>query len=310
MFLDYNMETNPDNNMMRSKTVTPMQAWILAARPRTLPAAVGPVLVGCAVAAAGGAFAWLPAVAALLGALLLQVGSNFSNDYFDFIKGADTHERQGPVRATAAGLISPATMRWGTVAVFSLAALIGIYLISIGGMPILIVGVSAILAAVLYTGGPLPYGYYGLGEVFVFLFFGFAAVVGSYYVQALTVSPQAWWSAIPVGTLVTAILVVNNLRDRETDIRANKRTLAVLLGKRGAQIEFVLLLAVAFSVTVVLAALWSLWLLLPLLSAPLAIPLLRSIWREQGTALNKTLTGVSRLSLLYSLLLSLGWLLT
>lgn len=294
---------------MQSETITPLQAWILAARPKTLPAAVGPVLVGCAVAAADGAFAWLPAIAALLGALLLQVGSNFSNDYFDFIKGADTHDRQGPTRATAAGLISPANMRWGMVAVFGLAALIGVYLIWIGGIPILIVGVTAILAAILYTGGPLPYGYYGLGEVFVFLFFGFAAVVGSYYVQALTISSQAYWSAIPLGALVTAILVVNNLRDRETDLRANKRTLAVLLGKRGAQMEFVLLLAVAFGVTTIMAALWSWWLLLPLLSLPLTIPLLRSIWREQGTALNKTLAGVSRLSLSYSLLLSLAWLL-
>jgi 1,4-dihydroxy-2-naphthoate octaprenyltransferase len=289
--------------------VSKRQAWILAARPKTLPAAVGPVLVGVALAWALGHFALLPALAALLGALLLQIGSNFANDYFDFKKGADTHERLGPTRATAAGLLSANEMRMGMVVVFALAALVGLYLVWVGGVPILVVGVSAILAAILYTGGPLPYGYYGLGELFVFIFFGLAAVVGTYYVQALSVAPQAWTSAVPVGALVTAILVVNNLRDRVTDARAKKRTLAVLLGKRGAQIEYLALLAVAGISSVMMALLWSWWLLLPLLSAWFALPLVRSVLNEEGRALNKTLAGTSRLSLIYSLLLALGWLL-
>lgn len=290
--------------------ISKRQAWILASRPKTLPAAVGPVLVGVALAWAMGHFALLPALAALLGALLLQIGSNFANDYFDFKKGADTHERLGPTRATAAGLLSAGEMRLGMVVVFALAALVGLYLVWVGGIPILVVGVSAILAAILYTGGPLPYGYYGLGEIFVFLFFGLAAVVGTYYVQALSVVAQAWVSAVPVGALITAILVVNNLRDRETDARAHKRTLAVLLGKRGAQVEYIILVALAGGCAVLMAWLWSWWLLLPLLSLGLAVPLVRSVLNEEGRALNKTLAGTSRLSLVYSLLLALGWVLS
>jgi 1,4-dihydroxy-2-naphthoate octaprenyltransferase len=190
--------------------------------------------------------------------------------------------------------------------VFGLAALVGLYLVSVGGWPILALGLAAILAAVLYTGGPLPYGYYGLGEIFVFLFFGLAAVVGTYYVEANTTSAAAWLAAIPVGALVTAILVVNNLRDRESDEKAGKRTLAVLLGPNGAQAEYVLLLVLAYGAAVGLAAVRSPWLLLPLLTLPMAAPLVRSVRREQGRALNKTLAGTARLSLVYSLLLALG----
>lgn len=300
------------NNSHAASNTQPsiMQAWVLAARPKTLPAAVGPVLVGTSIAVALGVFAPLPALAALAGALLLQIGSNFANDYFDFKKGADTAERQGPTRATAAGLISPERMKWGMVAVFGLAALVGVYLIWVAGPPILVLGVASILAAILYTGGPLPYGYYGLGEVFVFLFFGVAAVAGTFYVQALTVASQAWWSALSVGALVTAILVVNNLRDRETDARANKRTLAVMLGRRGAVIEYLCFLGFAALCTVGMAWRYSWWLLLPLLSIIPAIPLIRSVFRDEGRALNQTLAGTSRLGLIYAVLLSLGWLLS
>jgi len=289
---------------------TATQAWVLAARPKTLPAAIGPVLVGTAIAISLGLFALLPALAALVGALLLQIGSNFANDYFDFKKGADTAERMGPTRATAAGLISPQQMKIGMIAVFALAALVGLYLVWVGGVPILVLGIAAILAAILYTGGPLPYGYYGLGELFVFLFFGAAAVAGTFYVQALSVASQAWWSALAVGSLVTAILVVNNLRDRETDARANKRTLAVMLGRRGAEIEYLFFLGFAALCTVGMAWRYSWWLLLPLLTVIPAIPLIRSVLTEEGRALNKTLAGTSRLGLIYSLLLSVGWLLS
>jgi 1,4-dihydroxy-2-naphthoate octaprenyltransferase len=284
---------------------TQSQAWLLAARPKTLPAAVGPVLVGAALAWADGHFTLLPMLAALAAALLLQIGSNFANDYFDFFKGADTHERMGPTRVTAAGLLTPAAVRWGMVVVFGLAALIGLYLISVAGWPILALGAAAIIAALLYSGGPLPYGYYGLGELFVFLFFGLAAVVGTYYVQALTLTNQVWLAAVPVGALITGVLVVNNYRDRATDAQANKRTLAVLLGERGARTEYIALLALAYIATALLA-LDSLWLLLPFASLPLAWRLVQDIRTKTGRALNQTLAGTARLSLIYSILLSIG----
>jgi len=295
--------------MLTTHPPTRAQIWLLAARPKTLPAAVGPVLVGTALAFADGHFAFWPMLAALAGALLLQIGSNFANDYFDFFKGADTHERMGPTRVTAGGLLSPAEVRGGMVVVFSLAGLVGLYLITVGGWPILALGASAIVAALLYSGGPLPYGYYGLGEFFVFLFFGVAAVAGTYYVQALTVTPQVWLASVPVGALITGVLVVNNVRDRTTDAQANKRTLAVLLGEQGARIEYVALLVLAYAAAIVLA-LDSLWLLLPFASLPLAWRQVRDIRTQRGRALNQTLAGTARLSLIFSILLSLGFILT
>ncbi len=294
--------------MTTTHPLTRAQIWLLAARPKTLPAAVGPVLVGTAAAFADGHFALWPMLAALAGALLLQIGSNFANDYFDFFKGADTHERMGPTRVTAGGLLSPAEVRWGMVVVFGLAALVGLYLITVGGWPMLALGASAIVAALLYSGGPLPYGYYGLGEFFVFLFFGVAAVAGTYYVQALTVTAQVWLASVPVGALITGVLVVNNVRDRATDAQANKRTLAVLLGDQGARVEYVALLVVAYAAAIVLA-LDSLWLLLPFASLPLALRLLRDVRTQRGRALNQTLAGAARLSLIFSILLSLGFVL-
>ena len=294
--------------MTTTHPLTRAQIWLLAARPKTLPAAVGPVLVGTAAAFADGHFALWPMLAALAGALLLQIGSNFANDYFDFFKGADTHERMGPTRVTAGGLLSPAEVRWGMVVVFGLAALVGLYLITVGGWPMLALGASAIVAALLYSGGPLPYGYYGLGEFFVFLFFGVAAVAGTYYVQALTVTAQVWLASVPVGALITGVLVVNNVRDRATDAQANKRTLAVLLGDQGARVEYVALLVVAYAAAIVLA-LDSLWLLLPFASLPLTLRLLRDVRTQRGRALNQTLAGTARLSLIFSILLSLGFVL-
>ncbi len=292
--------------MKSSERPTPQQAWVLAARPKTLPAAVGPVLVGAALAWADGFFQALPALAALLCAMLLQIGSNLANDYFDHFKGADTAERMGPTRVTSAGLLPPQSVRNGMIVVFALAALVGLYLVVVGGWPLLVVGLAAIAAAVLYTGGPLPYGYYGLGELFVFLFFGLAAVVGSYFAMAQSTTGFVWLAAVPVGALVTAVLVVNNLRDRAGDARVGKRTLAVLLGARGAQAEYMLLLAVAYAAALWMAWLRGPWLLLPLLSLPLALPLVRSMRSETGRALNRTLAGTARLSLVYSLLLALG----
>lgn len=286
-----------------------IQAWVLAARPKTLPAAVGPVLVGAALAGADRSFAWLPALAALAGALLLQIGSNLANDYYDFFKGADTHDRLGPTRVTAAGLLSPAEVRAGMVVVFGLAALVGVYLIAVGGWPIVVIGVAAIAAAIAYTGGPLPYGYYGLGELFCFLFFGLAAVVGTYYVQAHRVTPAALLAATAVGALITAILVVNNYRDIDTDRRAGKRTLAVMLGRSGTRVEYALLLAAAYvaSLCLWLAAGQHLLVLLSWLTAPIAVKLWRTLSAAtDGPTLNATLAGTARLSLLFSALLALG----
>lgn len=296
--------------MVASQQVTNQRAWLLAARPKTLPAAVGPVLVGAALAFAHGQFAWGPALACLACALLLQIGSNFANDYFDFFRGADTSERLGPTRVTSAGLLSPGQVRAGMAVVFGAAALIGLYLVWVGGWPIALTGIAAIVAALLYSGGPLPYGYYGLGELFVFLFFGFAAVVGTYYVQALAAPPSAWLAAIPVGALITAILVVNNLRDIPTDAAAGKKTLAVLLGDAGARREWIVLVVGAYLATFVLAWLDSPWVLVTLASLPLAWRLSREVQTLRGRALNHTLAGTARLSLIFSVLLGAGLMLT
>lgn len=284
--------------------------WFMAIRPATLPAAVGPVLVGLGVAVGIGVFMPLPALASLAVALLLQVASNLANDLFDFRSGADTEERLGPPRAAAMGLLSQRELVAGMVAVVSLAALVGLYLVSVGGLPILVLGIAAVFSALAYTGGPWPYGYHGLGEVFVFVFFGLVAVAGTTYLQTGHLEPLAVVAGVAVGSLITAILVVNNLRDIDTDRRAGKNTLAVKLGVRGTRLEYDLLLAVAFAVPIALVVLGAttLAVLLALLSAPLALPLRRSV-RLIGDPrrLNAVLRGTARLSLLFSILLAIGF---
>ncbi len=285
-----------------------LRIWILAARPKTLPAALSPVLVGTALAWADGLFSPAPAMAATVGALLLQILSNFANDYFDFAKGADTSERLGPTRALAAGLLSAKEIRVGTAVTAALAVLVGAYLALVGGWPILAIGVASLLAAVLYTGGPFPYGYHGLGDLFVFVFFGLAAVCGTYFVQASTISAPVFLASVPVGLLITAILVVNNLRDIETDARAGKRTLAVLIGPRYTRLQFIVLLALAYLSTPVL---WLIYghgptVLLPFISLPLAIRRAASMYTSKGRELNPVLAATAQLSLQFSLLLSIG----
>src|SRR5512138_3336947 len=201
------------------------RAWLMAARPPTLPAAVVPVLVGTAAVARLG-FLPLAFVAALLATVLIQIGTNFANDYFDFHKGADTAERLGPVRVTQSGLIAPETVRMAMVLVFGLAALVGLYLVLAAGWPILVIGLLSIAAGVLYTGGPFPLAYNGLGDVFVFIFFGLVAVCGTVFVQAREIPALAVWTAVPMGLLTDAILSMNNLRDLETDRASGKKTLA------------------------------------------------------------------------------------
>ena len=286
-----------------------LQAWVMAVRPATLPAAVGPVLVGLAVALSLGVFEPLPALAALAVALLLQIASNVANDLSDFRSGVDTDERLGPPRAAALGYLTEREMLAGLAVIVGLAGLVGLYLVWIGGPVILVLGIAAIISAFAYTGGPWPYGYHGLGEVFVFLFFGLVAVAGTTYLQTLTWEPLAFVAAIPVGALITAVLVVNNPRDIHTDAAARKRTLAVIVGERGAVTEYDLLLVVAFSVPVGLAIAGeaSLAVLLPLATAPLALALARVVHAGgDPRRLNPVLKQTARLSLLFSLLFAVG----
>jgi 1,4-dihydroxy-2-naphthoate octaprenyltransferase len=283
--------------------------WWMAARPRTLPAAVAPVLVGTALAATGDRFDVLRFLAALLGALFIQVGTNLSNDYSDARRGADTDDRLGPVRVTAGGLVPPRQVLLATYVAFGLAVLAGAYLIATAGWELLLVGAASILAGVLYTGGPRPYGYEGLGEVFVFLFFGVVAVTGSYFAQVEEVSAEALMLAVPVGLLASAILVVNNVRDLDTDRRAGKRTLAVRLGRERTRRLYAGMLALAF-VTALLPWLFGdldAWVALTLLAIPLAVPLVRTVsMRTDGPALNGALAGTGMLQLVFCVLLSAG----
>ncbi len=285
------------------------RAWLVAIRPATLPAAVGPVLVGLAVAIDLGAFAALPAIASLAVALLLQVASNVGNDLSDHRAGVDTEARLGPPRAAAGGLLSEREMILGLGLILGLAGLVGLYLVSVGGPVILVLGIAAIVSAVAYSGGPWPYGYHGLGEVFVFIFFGLVAVAGTTYLQTLTWEPLAFVAAIPVGALITAILVVNNLRDIGTDAASGKRTLAVVLGERGATVEYDLFLGVAYAVPVGLAISGevSVTALLPLASLPLTVALFRVVHAGgDPRRLNPVLRETARLSLVFCVLFAVG----
>jgi 1,4-dihydroxy-2-naphthoate octaprenyltransferase len=288
--------------------VAAIKSWVLASRPRTLPAATVPVLVGTAAAFAAHRWSPFPALAALAGALLIQIGANFANDVFDFKKGADTHERLGPTRATQAGLITPREMYFGMAVVFGLAVLVGFYLLFVGGWPIVAIGVTSILSAMAYTGGPYPLGYHGLGDLFVFIFFGLVAVCGTYYVQALTLAPVAWLAALPVGFLAVAILVVNNLRDIATDTKAGKRTLAVRFGRRGAEIQYASMLVASYAVPIAMVAFKfsGPWVLISLLTIPVGLGLFRRVRKENGRALNPVLGETARLELLFGVLFAVG----
>jgi len=287
---------------------SPLRVWWMAARPRTLPAAVAPVIAASALAFYDGAFRWDAALAALLGALFLQIGANFANDVYDFQKGADTSQRVGPTRVTQAGLLTPAQVKMGMAVVFGLAALCGVYLTLISGWLVILIGVLSIISAILYTAGPYPLGYNGLGEVFVYLFFGLAAVAGTYYVHTRTVTLTAVALSVPIGALVVNILVVNNLRDIPTDTLSGKRTLAVRFGADWTRKEYLSLLVLAYlaPLLMTLSGLVSPWILLCWLSIPRAVPLMREIATRSGRALNHTLAGTGQLELLYCLLMAVG----
>ena len=298
---------------MSDKPTSRVSIWLCAARPRTLWAAVSPVLVGTALAIADGGFHRPSALLALVGAMLMQIGTNFSNDYADFKKGADTTLRTGPLRATQAGLVSPRAMKWASLVVFGLAFGVALVLVLRAGWPLAVLGAVSVLAGLGYTAGPRPYGYMGLGELFVLFFFGPVAVAATYYVQMLFLAPYVVVAGLAPGFLAVAVLVVNNLRDREGDALAGKRTLAVRFGPRFARFEYAACLALTSCVTV-LMVLWQTGHTLALVSlaiCPMAYPALKRIYSgAEGVALNPVLGFTAKLLLYHSILFSLGWMLS
>ena len=296
---------------MRTRAEHPSAAriWLMAARPRTLPAAVAPVLVGTALAATDGTFKPLTFVAALLGALLIQIGTNLANDYSDARRGADAEDRLGPVRVTAGGLVPPRQVLIATYATFGLAVLCGLYLVFVAGIELLFVGIASIAAGVLYTGGPRPYGYEGLGEAFVFAFFGLVAVSGSAFAQLEAWPWEAFVLAVPVGLLAAAILVVNNVRDMDSDRRVGKRTLAVRLGRERTRALYALMVYGAYLVAPLPWLLGELspWLALPFATLPLAARLVTTVRSHaDGPTLNDALAQTGMLQLAFCVLLSVG----
>ena len=283
-------------------------AWMLAISPRTLPAAAAGVVMGAALSWQGGYFRLDAVLVCLFTALLLQIGSNLANDVFDFERGTDTAERLGPTRVTQAGILTPRQVKIGMAVVFSLAGLSGLYLAWLGGWVIIILGIAAIISAIAYTGGPFPIGYHGLGDIFVFIFFGLASVAGTYYIQAGFVSPVVWWMTIPPGLIITAILVVNNLRDLENDRKAGKHTMAVRLGEKGTKIQYVICIVVAylFLFPVAFAGLIPWTAFTAWLSLPLAIQGTKVVLTQNGRPLNAALAKTGQTALVFSLLFWLG----
>jgi 1,4-dihydroxy-2-naphthoate polyprenyltransferase len=299
--------------MISLTTPSGLRIWVTAARLRTLPAAIAPVLVGTALAGYEHIFHPLRFLAALVGAIFIQVGTNLSNDYSDARRGADTEDRLGPVRVTAGGLVPPKQVLIATYLSFAVAVLAGVYLIAVAGWALLLVGAASILAGVLYTGGPRPYGYEGLGEVFVFLFFGIVAVAGSFFVQVKHLNWEAFALAVPVGLLAAGILVVNNVRDIDTDRRAGKRTLAVRLGRARTRTLFASIVYAAFLLTPITWLFGPLkpWVLLPWLTLTLAAQVVRVVRNQtDGSSLNEALARTGLLQLIFCVLLSAGLLLS
>jgi 1,4-dihydroxy-2-naphthoate octaprenyltransferase len=288
-----------------------LNIWVQAARPKTLWASVAPVVIGSAMAFESGGLHIMSALSALLGAVLIQIGTNFANDYFDFHKGADSTDRLGPTRVVQAGLVPPPTMKAAFIAVFVLAVVPGAYLIWRAGWPLFVIGVLSILFGILYTAGPYPLGYVGLGELFVIIFFGPVAVGGTYYVQTLQISLPVIISGLAPGLFSVAILTVNNLRDVQSDLRAGKKTLAVRFGVTFSKIEYLLSIAIACLIPLILLLhndkhLYSLLTSVVLLAA---IPSIKTVFTAEGIVLNHVLESTGKMLLLYSLIFSIGWIL-
>jgi 1,4-dihydroxy-2-naphthoate octaprenyltransferase len=292
--------------------VSRIKIWITASRPKTLWAAFSPVIIGTAMAYGEGKVHWLSAFLAAVGAVLIQIGTNFSNDYYDYFRGVDKKERLGPLRVTQAGLVKPETMKRATILIFSLAFISGLYLIYRGGWPVLIIGLLSILFGILYTAGPYPLGYNGLGDIFVLIFFGLVAVGGTYYVQALEINKLVLLAGLSPGLFSTAILTVNNLRDIYTDKKAGKKTLAVRFGEDFARLEYLFSVLIACLIPLILFFITGshLYALAASLVFLAAIPPIRTIYEQKpGKIFNQVLATTGRLLFLYSLLFSIGWIL-
>ncbi|MFA4922997.1 MAG: 1,4-dihydroxy-2-naphthoate polyprenyltransferase [Ignavibacteriaceae bacterium] len=296
---------------MNEKKYSTFEIWFLASRPKTLFAAFVPVIVGASLALAEEKLNLTASVVALFCSILFQVGANFTNDLYDFLKGADTKKRIGPLRVLNAGLVSPRQMELAILFNFGLAFMLGLYLVYLGGYFILLIGLLSIIASLAYTAGPYPLAYHGLGEIFVFLFFGFAGTVGTFFVNTKEMSIIAFIAAIPVGALITNILVVNNYRDIEQDKAAGKNTLAVKFGKSFSRYEYLMLLSSSFLVPLLIFMNYNFrfWIFLPYITLPLAYKLILSVFQQNGTQLNSTLELTAKFSALYGFLFSLGFIL-
>ncbi len=295
----------------QTNTISKFDAWILASRPKTLLAAIVPVIVGTSIAVHDGKFDAAAAMIALLCSIFIQIGTNFTNDLFDFLRGTDKKDRLGPQRAVVSGLLSINEMKIGTAFTFGLSFILGLYLVYHGGWIVLLIGVLSIAAGIAYTAGPLPLAYNGLGDVAAFLFFGLIGTVGTYFVQAHEFTWMSFWASIPVGSLITNILVVNNYRDREEDRSNGKNTLAVILGEKFSRIQYLLFMAISYLILFIVYFTFKndLFVFLPLLSLPLSVKLIRMIYTLRGRELNKTLELTAKLSAIYGFLFAAGILL-
>jgi len=288
--------------------ITKVQSWVLAARPKTLLAAFMPVIIGSSIAIHDNKFNLLASVLALISAVLIQAGTNFVNDLYDFLHGTDKRERLGPPRALASGLLSVREMKFGIITIFTAAFLFGLYLVHLGGLPILLIGILSIIAGILYTAGPFPFAYNALGDIFVFLFFGFIGTAGTYYVHTQQLTYLVFWASIPVGALITNILVVNNYRDRNEDRINGKNTLAVKFGDKFTRLQYFFFMILSYLIPVIVYFTFknSLLMFLPMLSIPLSVKLIKMIYTLEGKELNKTLELTAKLSLIYGILFSIG----
>jgi len=295
---------------MKSKKESPgkLQSWILASSPKTLLASVVPVVTGTALAVSEKQFVLLYSLIALVCSVLIQVGTNYVNDLYDFLKGADNAKRKGPERVLASGWIKVTEMKIASILVFLASFIFGLYLVYVSGTVVLIIGVLSIIAGIAYTAGPFPLAYKGLGDIFVFLFFGLVGTMGTYYVQAHNFSVLSFIASLPVGALITNILVVNNYRDIEEDRAARKYTLAVIFGKSFTKFEYISFIFISFLVPLLLFLKYNFhfWIFLPYLSIPIAINLIRMLFQLDGKELNKTLELTAKFSALFGLLFSIG----
>ncbi len=289
---------------------TNLQIWLSAARPKTLWASIAPVIIGTAMAFSDGKVHWPAAILTLFSAMSIQIATNFSNDYYDFMHGVDTRERLGPVRATSSGLVSPQQMKWTFIATFILAFVLGLYLIYRGGWPILVIGLLAILFGILYTSGPYPLSYNGWGDIFVLIFFGPVAVGGTYYLQTLDITWPVILAGLSPGLISTALLTVNNLRDIHTDRKSGKKTLAVRFGELFSRVEYVIAILIACSIPLILIIIkpghtYAVGTIVVFL---FALPSIKAVlFQDIDARLNLVLAKTGKLLLLYSLIFSLGW---